>query len=112
MPQSNNMANRQSGRILIHERDVNDDAPIIGGDANELGNKYEAEYEDTISKNMEDNTRKVYCRRTVRIAKYWEEHCPVYYSTGVKIVLEAEYIVAALFVLLTLKILVLLYEFN
>ena len=112
MPNSNNTANRQSGRILIHERDVNDDAPIIGEDANELGDKYEAEYQDTISKNMEDNTRKDYRRRIVRIAKYWEKHCPVYYSTGVKIVLEAEYIVAALFVLLILKSLVLLYVFS
>ena len=44
MPQSNNTANRQSSRILIHERNVNDDAPNIGEDKNELGDKYEAEY--------------------------------------------------------------------
>ena len=71
MSRSNNTTGRQSGRILIHQRDVNDDAPILGGDAiisNELGAQYEAEYQDTISKNMEDDTRKDYRRRLVRIA--------------------------------------------
>ena len=93
MSQSSNMSGQQSGRILIHERDVNDDTPIIGEDAiisNELGDTYEDEYQNTVSKNMGNNTRKYYCRHIVRIANYWEDHCPVYYSTAVKIVPVAE----------------------
>lgn len=59
MLQSSNTKGQQSGRILIHQREVNDDAPILGGNAiisNEL--EYEDEYQETMSKNMEDNTRK------------------------------------------------------
>ena len=92
--QSNNTTGRQSGRILLHQRDVNDDAPILGGDpiiSDELGAKYEDEYQDTILKNMEDDTRKDYRRRLVRICNYWETSCPMYYSTGARIVPEAEY---------------------
>lgn len=40
MSQSSNMAGQQSGRILIHECDMNDDVHIIGGGKiinNELG---------------------------------------------------------------------------
>ena len=88
MPRSSNKLGQQSVRILIHEHDVDDVVPIIGGDEsnnNELGDKYEDKYQDTISKNMEDDTRKYYRRRIICIANYWEIYCPVYYSTGVRI---------------------------
>ena len=94
MSRSTSKTSRQSGRILIHERDVDDNAPIIGGEEennNELGDAYETEFHDTISKNMEDDTRKDYRRRLVCIANYWEQHCPVYYCTGVKVVPETDY---------------------
>ena len=48
-----NTKGQQIGRILLHQRDVNDDAPIPGGDtiiSDELGAKYEDEYQYTISK--------------------------------------------------------------
>ena len=73
---------------------MDDTAPIIRGDDidnNELGDKYEDKYQDTISKNMEDDTIKDYRRRIIRITNYWEAHSPVYYSTGVITVPEAEY---------------------
>ena len=52
MSRSTSKPSRQSGRILIHERDVDDNAPIIGGEEeknNELGDAYETEFHDTIS---------------------------------------------------------------
>lgn len=52
---------------------------------------YEDKYQATISKTMEDNTRKYSLCRIVRIAKYWEEHCLVNYFTSGRIVPETEY---------------------
>ena len=93
--QSSGRRGCSGGRILIHDRDVNDNTPIIGeGNVDnhiELGDGYEEEYQNTISKNMEDKTRKDYRRRIIRIANYWETNCPIYYSTGVRIVDTAEY---------------------
>ena len=66
-----NKSSQQRGRILIHERDVDDDAPIIGGEEtknNELGDTYDTKFHDTIPKNMEDDTRKDYRRCIVCIA--------------------------------------------
>ena len=44
------------GRILLHERNVDNESPIIGVGINnsELGKAYKDEYQDTLSKNMED----------------------------------------------------------
>ena len=52
MPRSSDKTGQQSGRVLIRERDVDDDdAHIIGWDGthnNELEDKYEDEYQDSI----------------------------------------------------------------
>ena len=89
-----NTSRQQRGRILIHERDVDDDTPIIGGEEtknNELGDTYDTKFHDTIPKNMEDDTRKDYRRRIICVANYLEQHCPLYYSTGVRMVPETEF---------------------
>ena len=36
MSRSTSKPSRQSGRILIHERDVDDNAPIIGGEEEKI----------------------------------------------------------------------------
>ena len=93
MSQSNK-SSKQRGKILIHEWDVDDDAPIIGGEEtknSELDDDYNTEFYDTISRNMEDGTRKDYRPCILCICNYWEQHCTVYHSTSVTIIPEDEY---------------------
>ena len=94
-----NISNRRGGRIFLHEQNVDEESPIIGVGINnsKLGEAYEDEYQDTLSKNMEDKTRMDDRRCIIVILNYWGEHCSVYYSTGVKIVPHADYFNKKLF---------------
>ena len=59
---SRNQSDHRDGRILNHKRSIDDDTTIFGGYGfnTELGDVYEDEYQDTIAKNMEDNSRRYF----------------------------------------------------
>ena len=87
--------NRQGGRTLTHEREVDDDSPVIGEDGTnngELGDNYEEQHQDAIAKNKEDSTRRDYRRWSALITNCWEEYCPVYSSTGARFVTGADFV--------------------
>ena len=94
-----NQSKRRGGRILLQERNIDDDSPIIrfGTDNSELCEAYKDEYQDTMAKNVEDKIRMDYHCRIIVISNYWEEHCAVYYSAGVIIVPQSNYINKKLF---------------
>jgi hypothetical protein len=72
------------GRILPHERDVDNSVPLLGADLTDLGDNYNELYNETLQHDMNDRTRKDYRRRNIRIAEFWEEHCPDYYPIGTR----------------------------
>jgi hypothetical protein len=61
---------------------VDNSVPILGADFTDLGENYNNLYNETLQHDMNDRTRKDYRRRNIRIAKFWEEHCPEYYPVG------------------------------
>lgn len=81
--------NRARGRILPHERDTDDAAPLLG-EALDVGPGYEAAVYETVSKTLEDGTRKNYRSRLVRIAHFWKTEHPEYYEVGVIEVSDAD----------------------
>lgn len=78
----------RGGRVLPHERNTNNNAPILGADLNIAG--YEEAIHETNKFEISDNTRKDYRRRIVRITKHWKEKYPEYHSVGVRDVSPAE----------------------
>ena len=71
--------NRQAGRIHPHQRDADDETPLLGASITNLGDAYEQNYNETIRMALDDKTRRDYRRRIVCICKYWEEHLPEYF---------------------------------
>ena len=78
------------GRIRPSQRDTNDAAPIIGEEFDELGTGYAARLHETAKQDKDENTRKDYRRRIIKICKFLEEHCPKYYEHGTRSVVEPE----------------------
>ena len=69
------MANRRTrggtgGRILPHERDVDNSVPIMGAEFTDLGENYNDLYNETLQHDLNHRTRKDYRRRNIRIAKF------------------------------------------
>ena len=64
------------GRIRPSQRDTNDAAPIIGEEFDELGTGYAARLHETAKQDKDENTRKDYRRRIIKICKFLEEHVP------------------------------------
>jgi hypothetical protein len=77
------MASRRTrstgGRILLHERDVDNLVPIMGD-----------KYNETLQHDMKDITRKDYRQRNIKVAKFWGEHCPEYYPVRTRDVLAED----------------------
>jgi hypothetical protein len=82
------MASRRTrgtgGRILPHERDVDNSVPIMGAEFTDLGDNYNDLYNETLQHDMKDITRKDYRRRNIKVPKFWGEHCPEYYPVGTR----------------------------
>jgi hypothetical protein len=70
------------GRILPHERDVDNSVPIMGAKFTDLGKSYNDLYNETLQHDRNDIIRKYYLRRNIRIAKFCEEHRPEFYRVG------------------------------
>jgi hypothetical protein len=70
------MASRRTrgtgGRILPHERDVNNLVPIMGAEFTDLGDNYKDLYNETLQHDMKDITRKDYWPRNIKVAKSGE----------------------------------------
>ena len=77
------MASRRTrgtgGRILPHERDVDNSVPIMGAEFTDMGDNYNDLYNGTLQHDMKDITQKDYQQRNIKVAKFWGEHCPEYY---------------------------------
>jgi hypothetical protein len=72
------------GRILPHERDVDNLVPILGATFTDLGANYNDLYNETLQQDMNDRTQKYYWRRNIRVATFWEEHCPEYFLVSTR----------------------------
>ena len=83
-------SSRRTGRILPHQRDTDDAAPIIGAALDDIGDEYRERYVATLRLGMDDKTRKNYRSRIVRICKYWREKYPAYSAEGVRRISEEE----------------------
>jgi hypothetical protein len=57
---------------------VDNSVPILGAVFTDLGNNYNDLYNETLQHGMNDRTRTDYWWHNIRIAKFWEEHCPEY----------------------------------
>jgi len=77
------------GRIHIHERDVDDQAPIIG-ESLDLGEDFHESLQGTLSKQMDDRTRRNYRNRLKRMMEFWGKNHNDYYKDGVRDVTEEE----------------------
>jgi hypothetical protein len=82
------MASRRTcgtgGRILPHERDVDNLVPIMGAEFTDLGYNYNDLFNETLQHDMKDLTRKDYRQRNIKVTKFWGEHCPEYYPVGTR----------------------------
>ena len=83
-------SSRRTGRILPHQRDTDDAAPIIGAALDDIGDEYRERYVATLRLGMDDKTRKNYRSRIIRICKYWREKYPAYSAEGVRRISEEE----------------------
>ena len=83
---------RVGGRIHPHQRDTDDETPILGDLLIELETNevFQSQYHETIRASMDDKARKDYRCRIQRIVKFWEGKCPEYFDIGTRLVNTAE----------------------
>ena len=83
---------RRHGRIHPHERDTDDDAPILGEGALDLDTNEEfcSRYHESIRATMDDKARKDYRCRIQRIVKFWEAECVDYCKIGTRCISQTE----------------------
>ena len=83
-----NRNGRRSGRILPHERECDNDAPVIDGNI-EIEN-YEDEVSATTKLEKNDGTRKDYRRRIKAMVGWLEKEHPGYYMVGCRVVSDED----------------------
>ena len=81
MPRRNATAERRTGRILPHQRDTNDDVPIIGADI-QPDAADRAAVRATKQKQVTDNLRRDYRNRIMHIVTYLKDKYPTYCDAG------------------------------
>ena len=72
---------KQTGRILPHQRNTNDVAPIINGDT-AIDAEHAAAIQHTQAKEMEDKTRKEHRRRIRHLYTWWHDNYIDYFATA------------------------------
>jgi len=82
-------ARRSGGRILLHDRTVDDTAAIIDAGIDVAEEHYE-EIRATEAQQMEDKTRREYRNRIKHIYRWWMETYPAYFEVGTRTLSEAE----------------------
>ena len=88
-------SSRGGGRVLPHQRQTNDAAPIIreGGDGGVLpavDDILANALHDTISQAMNDATRRNYRNRLAKIIEFLKEKYPGYHAVGVRALTDDE----------------------
>ena len=78
-----------SGRIHVHERDVDDSAAIINADAQILVEHAE-DINETEQNAMQDKTRRECRLRINRIIKWWMQTYPDYFENGTRVLSEED----------------------
>ena len=82
-------AGQRHGRILPHQRDTNDEAPVLGSELLAIEN-YAEDVHETLSLEISDGVRKDYRRRIRKIIEYWKENFGEYHFIGVRQLSEEE----------------------
>ena len=72
---------KQTGRILPHQHDTNDVAPIING-GTAIDAEHAAAIQHTQAKEMEDKTRKEHRRRIRHLYTWWHDNYIDYFENG------------------------------
>ena len=97
MPSSRvSVSSRGGGRVLPHQRQTNDAAPIIGrgGDGGmvlpAINDILANAVHDTISQGMNDGTRRNYRNRLAKIIEYLKKQVPLYHAIGVRTLTDDE----------------------
>lgn len=82
---------QSSGRIRVHERNINDEAAVIGGEI-ELSAEHRADVVATEQRVMEDKTRREYRNRIKRIYEWLQGSAdyPDYFEQGVRVLTAEE----------------------
>ena len=85
------MSNSQSrrGRIHPHQRDTNDEVPILG-EGIAVSEAHSAAVRNTERKTLSEKNKRDYRNRIKRIIKFWQEFYPDYYAVGVRDLTEEE----------------------
>ena len=80
---------KQSGRIRVHERNVDDEAQIIGAGI-QINARHTSDIIATEQSGMEDKTRREYRNRIKRMIRWWMENYPDYFEQGTRVLSEEE----------------------
>ena len=83
------MPNRTGGRIYLHNRQVDNEAVVIGSHL-EFGSSFKDQLNETMSHGLKDDTRRNYRQRIASIIRYLETHHPEYYDLGTREVTTEE----------------------
>ena len=74
---------RCGGRILPHQWDTDDLAPLLGADLDLRNDEFERQSNEIAELAMENKTRRDHRCRIIRIANFWKENCPECHAVGV-----------------------------
>jgi len=80
----------RGGRILPHQRDTNDVAPLLGANLDLQNDEFERQSNEIAELAMANKTRRDYRCRIMRIANFWKKINPEYYAIGVIKVSESD----------------------
>lgn len=73
---------RSGGRIRPHERDTNNEAPILGGSI-EVSNQHSLAVQETEQNDLDVKVKRNYRNRIKHIYEFFQEMYPDYYAVGV-----------------------------
>jgi len=74
---------RRGGRILPHQRDTDDVAPLLGADLDLRNDEFEQQSNEIAELAMENKTRRDHRCRIVMTSTFCKENCPEHYVVGV-----------------------------
>jgi len=80
----------RGGRILPHQRDTNDVAPLLGANLDLQNDEFERQSNEIAELAMANKTRRDYRCKIIRIANFWKTSNPEYYAIGVIKVSESD----------------------
>lgn len=81
--------NRTGGRVRPHERDTNNEAPILGANV-EVLEQHSSSVRETEQNDLSVKVKRDYRNRLKHMYTFWKEQYPEYYSVGVRELTEVE----------------------